>query len=108
VILEFMLAVTLWQTDHLTATQVRDSYREFFSLNFPQYQNQWGASAGVDTLPSGHPLAGFVKERKMYLMYLAQASMPTSRMVILVDRHFAIPCASNFTSVYKRTRPTTA
>jgi len=71
-----MLAVTLWQTDPLTATQVRASYREFFSLNFQQIQDQWGYYVGIDTLPSGHPLAGFVKERKMYLMYLAQVAVP--------------------------------
>jgi hypothetical protein len=75
VILKLMLAVTLWQTDTLTATQVRASYPEFFSLNFPQIQNRWYASAGTDTLPTGHPLAGFVKERKMYLLYLAQAAL---------------------------------
>jgi hypothetical protein len=76
VILKLMLAVTLWQTDPLTATQVRASYREFFSLNFGLFQNQWYVTAGTDTLPTDHPLAGFVKERKMYLMYMAQASMP--------------------------------
>ena len=75
-ILELMLAVTLWQTDSLTATQVRASYPEFFSLKFGQMQDQWYAIAGADTLPTGHPLAGFVKERKYYLMYLAQAAMP--------------------------------
>jgi hypothetical protein len=71
-----MLAVTLWQTDTLTATQVRASYPEFISLNFQQIQDQWGYYVGIDTLPSGHPLAGFVKERKMYLMYLAQVAVP--------------------------------
>ena len=75
-ILKLMLAITLWQTDTLTATQVRASYPEFFSLNFQQIQDQWGYYVGIDTLPTGHPLAGFVKERKMYLMYLAQAAMP--------------------------------
>ena len=74
-ILKLMLAVTLWQTDTLTATQVRASYPEFFSLNFQQIQNQWYAIAGTDTLPTGHPLAGFVKERKMYLLYLADAAL---------------------------------
>jgi hypothetical protein len=71
-----MLAVTLWQTDTLTATQVRASYPGFFSLNFQQIQDQWGYYVAIDTLPSGHPLAGFVKERKMYLMYLAQIAVP--------------------------------
>lgn len=75
-ILKLMLAVTLWQTDTLTATQVRASYPEFISLNFQQIQGQWGYYVGIDTLPSGHPLAGFVKERKMYLMYLAQVAVP--------------------------------
>lgn len=75
-ILKLMLAVTLWQTDTLTATQVRASYPEFISLNFQQIQDQWGYYVGIDTLPSGHPLAGFVKERKMYLMYLAQVAVP--------------------------------
>jgi hypothetical protein len=76
VILKLMLAVTLWQTDPLTATQVRASYREFFSLKFGLFQDQWYVTAGTDTLPTDHPLAAFVKERKMYLMYLAQAAMP--------------------------------
>lgn len=75
-ILKLMLAVTLWQTDTLTATQVRASYPEFISLNFQQIEDQWGYYVGIDTLPSGHPLAGFVKERKMYLMYLAQVAVP--------------------------------
>jgi hypothetical protein len=70
-----MLAITLWQADTLTATQVRASYPQFFSLNFVQFQNQWYATAGTDTLPTGHPFAGFVKERKMYLLYLAQAAL---------------------------------
>jgi hypothetical protein len=75
VILKLLLAVTLWQTDTLTATQVRATYPELFSLNFQQIQDQWGFYVSTDTLPTGHPLAGFVKERKMYLMYLAQAAM---------------------------------
>lgn len=75
-ILKLLLAVTLWQTDTLTATQVRASYPEFFSLNFQQIQDHWGYYVGIDTLPSGHRLAGFVKERKMYLMYVAQVAVP--------------------------------
>jgi hypothetical protein len=75
VIIKLMLAVTLWQADSLTATQVRASYPEFISLNFQQIQDQWGYWVGTDTLATGHPLAGFVKERKMYLLYLAQTVM---------------------------------
>jgi hypothetical protein len=71
-----MLAITLWQSDTLTATQVRASYREFFSLNFQQFQGQWYANAAIDTVPSDHPLAGFVRARKMYLSYLAQVAVP--------------------------------
>jgi hypothetical protein len=70
-----MLAITLWQSDTLTATQVRASYREFFSLNFQQLQGQWGYWVGVDTLPTGHSLARFVEGRNLYLLYLAQTAM---------------------------------
>jgi len=70
-----MLAITVWQSDTLTATQVRASYPDFISLNFQQIQDQWGYWVGTDTLPTVHPLAGFVKERKMYLLYLAQTVM---------------------------------
>ena len=64
------LIASLASADTLTATQVRESYPEFMKITFDSVGG-WRMSARADTLPVGHPLAGFVRERKQYLSYLA-------------------------------------
>lgn len=63
------LIASLASADTLSATQVRESYPEFMKITFDSVGG-WRMWARADTLPVGHPLAGFVRERKQYLSYL--------------------------------------
>jgi hypothetical protein len=70
-LLMLALVASMLQTDSVSVVEARGSYPDFLKLSFRPIQGSWGISASADTLPTDHPLAGFVKERRQYLSYIA-------------------------------------
>lgn len=63
--------VTAASSDTVQARDARAAYEQIFKIAIDSGSHGWLASARVDTLPTGHPLAPFVRERKQYLAYFA-------------------------------------
>lgn len=65
------LVVAAASSDTVHAGDARAAYEQIFKIAIDSGPHGWLASARVDTLPTGHPLAPFVRERKQYLAYFA-------------------------------------
>lgn len=78
-----LLLLGLWSsiasTDTLSATEVRAAYPTFLHIRIDSVAGRWMTSARADTLPSDRPLAGFVRERRAYLSYLAASTQERLR-----------------------------
>lgn len=70
-----VLAATLLASDSIAVADVRAAYPEVFKVTFTPLNGQWFVSANADTLPTGHRLAPFVRERSQYLTYIASSAL---------------------------------